>query len=512
MANVYCWSGATGTGSGASWANAYTVLQTAVTAAGVGGTVYLASDHSELYSGATTLTMGGTVALPVRVLSISRATSGTNTPADTDLLAGALIGTNAASISLTIRDQSYWNGVEVRMGSGQTTTCSLIFGSGGGQAMCMENGKINLASTGGASRFQLNNNCTVQLINTPLRLGIAAAGINLNAGRLFWHDTPTAIDLSSSGVAPTALIATFGAASILQMERNDFNNLNAANQLFGTANVIACGVSIKDCKFGPNFTPGNWSTIDGGSGFISRSGSSTFDDNSVTVFDGPLATLHDRVIYRTGGASADGTTPYSWRFTPTTQNNWFYKARGPDIEQYSTLTGSGHTATMYGVSNSAAMLFNDDVSLEASALLDSASPLKTQVSSTKATPLTTNAALTADTSAWDGGVTARSNGATGIAVGDVRKVASNPGRIFFCTTAGNCGSAEPAGYATAIDGGTVNESTGGTGGTAVFRAGWRFKMSVTLGTINRAGLIVARPVFGLATATNVWIDPDVVVA
>src|SRR5262249_22040430 len=59
-------------------------------------------------------------------------------------------------------------------------------------------------------------------------------------------------------------------------------------------------------------------------------------------------------------------------------------------------------------------------------------------------------------------------------LGNTIKVPDNTGRVFFCTTAGTTAGSEPAGYASAIDGGSV------TDGSAVFRAGCRFSMSVTL--------------------------------
>ncbi|MFN0122396.1 MAG: hypothetical protein ACKV2V_18025, partial [Blastocatellia bacterium] len=49
-------------------------------------------------------------------------------------------------------------------------------------------------------------------------------------------------------------------------------------------------------------------------------------------------------------------------------------------------------------------------------------------------------------------------------------------RVFFCTaiTTGVLAGSEPAGYATAVDGGSV------TDGGATFRAGWRFLLEVPL--------------------------------
>lgn len=60
-------------------------------------------------------------------------------------------------------------------------------------------------------------------------------------------------------------------------------------------------------------------------------------------------------------------------------------------------------------------------------------------------------------------LSARPN-STAVSLGFGYGVASNPGLDFICTTAGTTASSEPAGYATAVNGGTV------TDGTAVFTA------------------------------------------
>jgi hypothetical protein len=103
-------------------------------------------------------------------------------------------------------------------------------------------------------------------------------------------------------------------------------------------------------------------------------------------------------------------------------------------------------------------------------------------------------------SAVDGGtVAARQNSHT-YSVGNFIKLASNPGRIFICTTAGTSASSEPGGYASAVDGGTV------TDGTAQFRACWRLKASVSF-TPQRKGIIAASVWDALASSTDLYVDP-----
>ena len=130
--------------------------------------------------------------------------------------------------------------------------------------------------------------------------------------------------------------------------------------------------------------------------------------------------------------------------------------------------------TLLAIANMAALPNNDDIWPEVHYLGNAARPLGSVISGTKANVLAADAALTADTSAWDTNATARVNGHTYTA-GDIIAVSSNPGRVFFCTISGIASGSLPAGYATAVDGGTVAD-----GVSCVFRAGVRFKLVAVL--------------------------------
>jgi len=211
-------------------------------------------------------------------------------------------------------------------------------------------------------------------------------------------------------------------------------------------------------------------------------------------------------VVRTGGAS-DGTTPISWKIVTTASATWTFPFSSLPISLWNATTGANRTVTVYGVANSATVPNNDDIWIECSYLGSSSSPLASFKSNTKDSILGTNAALTADTtSAWDSAATARAN-STAYSVGDIRKVASNSGRIFFCTTAGTSAGSEPGGYSSAVDGGSV------TDGSAVFRAGYRFSMAVTLTSPQpqMAGDIRTTVKVGKASATY-YVDPQPVVS
>jgi hypothetical protein len=501
MANVYLYSGAAGAGTGADWTNAFTTLAAAITGAGSGGTIWVASDHNEAAGSATTWAFGSTAGNPLKLLSVNRA--GSTPPVAADALAGAIQSTSGGNFAITLTGNVYAWGVYWKPGLSASGAAAMSFGAGGGQTFVLENCRIEMSSTG-SSNIQVNNSTSVQLINTVIKHGNTGNKIGVGPGRICWRDTSGAID--NTGSIPTQLL-TSSTALVFQLERLDLSALNSADQLIATTNVVATALFVKDCKFGSSFTPGAWNTMDGGAGFMSRCGSSSNDDNTVSWFEGALRQTDDKILYRHGGASYDGSVPFSWKLVPLSNNSLQAKARGADIEVYNTLTGAGRTVTIYGIANVGASIpTNNDIWLEACALLDSTSPVKTTVSSGIANPLTAAANVTADSSDWDDGIAARAN-TTAYVTGDRIALASNPGRVFFCTAGGTSAGSEPAGYASAVDGGAV------TDGGATFRAGWRFSITVTLGTINRAGLVIAWVRIGSTTTTNqYWVDPDIVIA
>ena len=161
--------------------------------------------------------------------------------------------------------------------------------------------------------------------------------------------------------------------------------------------------------------------------------------------------------------------------------------------------------TLHGIVNAAAVPNNDDIWCDVEYLGSASSPLASFATCTKANNLATGTALTADsTSAWDSQGPARQNSHAYV-VGNSITVASNAGRRFWCTTAGTSAGSEPSGgsgYSSAVDGGSV------TDGTAVFRAGCRFTMAVTLSAPQPQLAGYLRAIVRAAKATTTWyVDP-----
>jgi hypothetical protein len=177
------------------------------------------------------------------------------------------------------------------------------------------------------------------------------------------------------------------------------------------------------------------------------------------------------------------------------------------LPEWNTVLSTNRVVTLYGVWNSASLPNNDQIWIEARYLGSALTPMGSFATETKANNLAAGTALTADSvSKWDSGLTARAN-TTAYVVGNTISVADNSGRVFFCTTSGTSAGSEPAGFASAVDGGSV------TDGTAVFRAGTRFSLTVTLSSPQPAitGYIYIYVYAALASSTF-WIDPKVALA
>ena len=202
-------------------------------------------------------------------------------------------------------------------------------------------------------------------------------------------------------------------------------------------------------------------------------------------------------LFRTGGLSI-GSTPLSWNIVSTASCSFiqFFECLPIPIKNYAS--GKNVVVTLHGIWNSASLPNNDQIWLEVRYMGSSASPLSSMVTETKANNLAAGTALTADSaSVWNSNVTARIN-STAYTTAPLSTISvSSSTLVFYCIVAGTSSSSLPAGYATAVDGGSV------TDGTATFRAGTRFLLTVTLSSPQpaQAGAMYAFVKVGAASAT-----------
>lgn len=491
MANVYVYSGAGGAGTGADWTNAYTTLLAACAAKAAGDDFWVAHDHAETQASAMTIVVPNTSPVnPCRIVCVNR--SGSVPPVSADLRTTATITTTGNSNITLQTGAAYIEGIIFNAGTGANGTQFVTTLTWSYFRNCQLN-KVGTSGTGNA----INLSGSVTLDNTSISVGATSDAIRCQNARIVWRNCTTPV---TGATIPTSLFGTSTNSGSAWVEGLDLSALGSGKNIFG-ALFGACDGMIKDCKLNASVTiAATQSNLGTGQIYVSRSdsGGTNYVERKYNYAG---SQIDETVVVRTGGAS-DGTTAKSRNITTTDKAKFWapFDATAIAIWQDST---SAATATIEGVWNAAALPNNDDIWFDLEYLGASGSPLGSYASGTKADVLATGAALTASTQAWDSLVTARAN-STAYSVGDVRKVASNSGRIFFCTTAGTSSGSEPAGYASAVDGGSVTDNT------AVFRAGMRFKRTVSF-TAGQKGYVYAYVRAGKLSSTF-YIDPKIALA
>lgn len=473
-----------------------------------GDLILAADDHNESSTGAYTATVAGaTGGAPVSFVSVDRNAA---IPGINDVKPGATIKVPAAVIvNITTVNNGgslYFYGFKFVAGNGSGVSY-ILFASDIKLERCYIDTSLNTYSSGGV-RF---TGGFAWLENTQVKLG-TGNGLTGSGpyGGLLWRNTVSPLDVTGYHHNSNVGIMT---GSLLMFENCDFRPMANVN-ISMTASLTASQVRViyKNCRFPAisNYWPS--STALGGAPFqiehiVIRSdqdgGSLGYRRVERQLSTG--AQTVDVSVYKIDGGT-DGLSPQSMKYLTNLASqatpSWQTPFHGMQLEVMNSVALYEVTATVEGLASPvafSALPLNDEVWIEVVYMASSSSPLGGVASGTKANILATGAAQQASTAKWT--APARANSKV-YAQGDAVEVASNPGRVFFCTTAGTSNGSEPAGYASAVDGGTV------TDGTATFKAGWRFKMSVKCVSppVMQAGPITVYPKMAKASAV-VYLDP-----
>ena len=494
MAIKYLWSGATGAGDGSTFTNAYTTMSTASAGVTAGDTLYVAHDHAESTNAAVSLTFTGTTSNLVKVICINRSTL---LPATTATV------TTTGNAGLSIFGSVYFYGIFFKAGtSGGFITLQASSTTETSAVQIYESCKINNTGTNAGGQYiQFHaldrTSLNVTLSNTQLIFANTAHGIVLRGANVVWKNTPSAL---STGSVPTTFLKTnFSIASSLLIEDVDLSAMGSTTTLFQdlpTANRIV----LKRVRFGPSVTITSGVQANTTQRIVLMNCGTTGGIPRYEKYDKAGTSVQDRTIVKTNGSS-DKYGLVSKKITTTTFSSWFDPHETLPWTVWNTATNTSNTITVHGIFNSTVLPNNDEIWISAD-YLNTANPDGITAKSTIADPIAANTTLLTDTSSWDSGVISRVN-STVYALNDVVKTASNPGRIFFCTTAGTSNTIEPAGYTTAVDGSVI------TDGTATFTAGMRFKMFTTFNA-GQVGSIFLK-VHVAKTSNTYYIDQNAVI-
>lgn len=465
-----------------AWFNKFNIL----------GKLFVSTDHSEQPAASTTYNFPA----GMQIIAVSRGVGSTVPPAVADVATG----TPTAFVGATLNNGCTWTAAYT---SGLIISGGTSTGSGApiirprGNVMTMEHCQIDLGGTGGGQIQVGAGDFGLMVLNDVAFSFAATAGQATFNGfcKIEWNNNNSAAVVGS--FAPTTFFASGTGQSIaLRIRGVDWTAGAGVTNIFAVSGTNVSTnqgpVRFEDCTLlsGKNFLYNNTAlgaTYKPGTDWTF---SNCANNNSVVAF----CHLTERGIMsasavgsRSGGAAQSSGVTYGhiWQRDSNAQCSFQNPYRGPQYYVPNTVTGSSKTLTLFLCSTTA--LDNAQAWIEAETL-ESATLVGGSYHSTRMGLQDTPTGLTTDTSDWTSGTTAARANSNVYAAGTFIKLASNPTRLFVCTSGGTSASSEPGGYASAVDGGTV------TDGTAVFTCMFRYKITLTF-TPGRVGIVKVRPCY-----------------
>jgi hypothetical protein len=404
MANLYVYSGAAGTGTGADWTNAFTTIAAAGTASAAGDDIWVAHDHAENTGSAVSPVFAGTAAAPNRIICVNRA--GSVPPVAADLATTATVTVSGASASLTMAGFFYCYGISFIPGSGQTTTCSLLLGTtGANYTQTYDSCVFKLASTGTGSVIQPSQSTqsgVITWINCAVQFAATGQVISPRACTLFWRNAASAV---TGATIPTNLFfnTTATGECMITLDGVDLSALGSGKMIFNVSTSGGNGAHygrITNCKLGASVTIAPTPT---------GSGEATIDvincDSGATNYRSEryryqaTLTTETTIVQTSPAGASDGTTPISWKVATTANNKRVRPFECFEIVQWVDTMGWSKTATVQVITDNV-VLTSADLWVEAQYLGSGSFPQGSFVSSAPATILTAGSSLTTSTSTW----------------------------------------------------------------------------------------------------------------
>lgn len=453
-----------------------------------GDTHYVSSAHAETQAAALTWNTGSVLVKPTEIICVGNA--GNIPPQAADVTTGASVTTTSAN-SMTIGSAVDIWGIAFSCGSG-ANIATLSLGTAANSNVRLHNCSLTLPGTSTEALSLASTTGFVALRNTNFSVsGNTSSGITSNGPWTWressWTSTGTLTNIINGGAAHGATLCEDIDLSGVTVT-NIVNNGGSGRHVFSRCKMPASYTGQTTANPVPGFPTLDLINCD--------SGGNTYKHERWS----PVGTQQtETTAIHTNGAS-DGTTGYSWKLSGF-EGFWSCPFESMPAVIWNTTTGTNVTATLEACVNLSALPNNDDIWLECEYFGTSGSTNGSRVTQGKANPVAAGSALPASTVAWDSQAAARAN-TTAYVAGNFIKVASNPGRLFICTSPGTSAGAEPAGYASAVDGSII------TDGSATFQAMMRFKLQVVLTspTPQAVGYVYAY-IKGVKVSTTFYVDP-----
>lgn len=504
-------SGATGTGDGLSWTNARTSLGV-MTSVLAGDRIWVADDHNQALGAALTVTFPGTAASPNIVICADHLVA---SPTPTDYKTTGVVSTTG-TFAITVGGSAYIYGLTFASGLTSIAINGLAVGAGTGSWQYYDTCVLRLATTSTSASSRLTLGATgngignkVVLDNTAVNFAHVAQNISPQQGSFVWRNTTNPFP----NQVPTTMVGTYSQPFSWTFEAVDFLTVDVGKTLFA-AGLTHYRAALYGCRIGGNGTVTAAITAPGSEVIMCHSGIPSSPPLVSRLIRYTLEGTEqtDITVCRVGGAN-DSVRSYSRTYIPNANSLPMRPFTGLPIVVWNDTVSSNVTINLYGIRNtSGGPAYNHQMWFEVQYMADtSLSPIVTiDHCGVKPNYSSNNTQWAADTSDWTAGnVVARANSQAYNSTSSIMKVASNPGRVFVCTSSGTSASTEPAAFATAIDGDNIND------GTAVFKTAARFRMSMTLSSpqVKLAGPIYIIPKVANMSGTVpfLWLDPVAVI-
>jgi hypothetical protein len=374
------WTEVTGN-STYGWSAPHCRLETAMSWAAAGDTVYLDSAHSQTASAtATNLAGSGTAANPVKVLSVNSSTA-----PPTALLAGASVAnTENLAGCIDIYGFTYFNGVTFNTSGGGTSSVLYISYAGSSSNLIFEGCIFQLKNSAtpcmylGAPSTQSSD---ITFINTTtVANGACACAIQFAGGTFTWRDTVSALGTTYNTTEVIAL--NLNSRGVINLQGLGLGeNVSELIYLGSVTSPSSVLINVSDCELGAIAITGGTPTSRYGTINLTRSDTGSLNYRSEKyMFEGSVVT--DAANYNNAGAS-DGTTAYSLKMVTTTYSSFKFPLYSQDIMIWNDVVGVSKTVSLEIASS--ATLTADQIWLEVEGLTNASYPISATQSSAAAT-------------------------------------------------------------------------------------------------------------------------------
>lgn len=336
---------------GLTWADAKATLAAALTAAGSGGTVYVADAHAETGTGNNTMTSPGTADAPVVVLCVDD----TGDPEPPTALATTATVTTTSTGLIQIRGFAYFYGITFTAGSGSGSSTPQIEIAANATATWLrfEQCTFSVATTGSGARliagsFSLSttDDSRIEFIDCGAIFASTSQGLR-PGGFVSFHGG----SMAASGSVPTTLILP-AADGFSYTEFTGVNLAACSGNLVGVGTAGTSGiVRFLNCKLHASAVVTTGTHVGQGGLTVDLINGDSADTNyryCLKNYQGEIT--HETTIVRTSGAS-DGATSFSRKFVTSANSKFYSPLAGPWSKFWNDTTGSPITVAIETVTD-----------------------------------------------------------------------------------------------------------------------------------------------------------------